>query len=118
MVEVRNLPVATKLFGVFDGFKGCAAGFEASNPVSLPRACPCSARACLDPLSLDSVGCCGSPASEPMMAHIHRLTVLLLTHVRRSRGPHVSCVEPRSGDAVARPRERGGRVDIHGGAHV
>ena len=57
MVEVRNLPVATKLFGVFDGFKGCAAGFEASNPVSLPRACPCSARACLDPLSLDSVGC-------------------------------------------------------------
>ena len=60
VVEVRNLPVATKLFGVFDGFKGCAAGFEASNPVSLPRACPCSARACLDPLSLDSVGCCGS----------------------------------------------------------
>ena len=44
-------PWVTKLFGVFDGFNRCAAGFEPSNPVSLPRACPCSARACLDPLT-------------------------------------------------------------------
>ena len=45
-----------------------------------------------------------------MMVHIHRLTVRLLTHVRRSRGPRVSRVEPRSGDAVAHPRERGERT--------
>ena len=45
-----------------------------------------------------------------MMVHIHRLTVLMLTHVRRSRGPRVSRIEPRSGDAVAHPRERGERT--------
>jgi hypothetical protein len=27
VVEVHNLPVATKQFGVFNGFKRCAAGF-------------------------------------------------------------------------------------------
>jgi hypothetical protein len=29
-------------------------------PCRMRDACPCSARACLDPLSLDCVGCCGS----------------------------------------------------------
>ena len=44
------------------------------------------------------------------MAHIHGLTVLLLTHVRRSRGPRVSRIDRRPCDDVARPRERGERT--------
>ena len=43
-----------------DDSTGALLASTASNPVPLPRACPCSTRACLDPLSLDSVGCCGS----------------------------------------------------------
>ena len=60
----------------------------------------------------DAVG-----ASEHTMAHIHRLTVLLLTHMRRTRNPRDSCVEPRlrSCDRVVARCEHGRR---HGGAHV
>ena len=53
-------PWVTKLFGVLDGFKRCAAGFEASNPVPLPRARPCSERAHLKPSRPHCMGCCGS----------------------------------------------------------
>ena len=48
------------MFGIFNGIKRCAAGFQASNQVPLPRACPCSERACLKPSHLDCMGCCGS----------------------------------------------------------
>jgi hypothetical protein len=49
-----------KLFGIVGDVKGALLASTASNPVPLPHACACSARACLDPLSLDCVGCCGS----------------------------------------------------------
>ena len=40
-------------------------------------------------------------AIELTVAHIQRLTVLLPTHVRRTRSPHVSRVERRPCDRVA-----------------
>ena len=45
-------PQATQVVRL-NGIKRCAAGFQASNQVPLPRACPCSERACLKPLHLD-----------------------------------------------------------------
>ena len=50
-------PWVPKLFGVFIGFRRCAAGFKASNPLPLPPVCPCSEHACLKPLHPDCVGC-------------------------------------------------------------
>ena len=58
-LEVRFLLGSPELFGVFDGFERCAAGFEPSNPVPLPRAPACSVHARLRPLQPDCVGCCG-----------------------------------------------------------
>jgi hypothetical protein len=98
---VRNLPGPPKLFGVFNlprhqEVRCWLLSLEPSAPASSCRSW--SDRACLkaSPCTLTAWLAVGTTVL--MRAHIHRLTILLLTHVRRTRSPCISRVEQRPCD--------------------
>ena len=63
----------------------------------LPRVRPCSERAGLKTFDLETAWAAVG-ASELMIAHIQRLSVLLLTHMSRSISPYVGTYLESSGD--------------------